>query len=53
MDAEQMAGRRAEPGTEWHARFLEAFQRSDYEAMVNYYRAYYPTHRGWSMRGPR
>lgn len=42
MDAEQMAGWRAEPGTEWHARFLEAFQRSDYEAMVNYYRAYYP-----------
>ena len=42
MDAARLAERRAEPGTAWHARYLEAFQRSDYEAMVNYYRAYYP-----------
>ena len=42
MDAEQLAARRAEPGTAWNARYREAFERSDYEAMVNYYRAYYP-----------
>ena len=42
MDAARLADRRAEPGSAWHARYLEAFQRSDYEAMVSYYRAYYP-----------
>ena len=42
MDPAQMAGRRVDPGDPWHARYLEAFQRSDYESMISYYRAYYP-----------
>ena len=42
MDAERLASRRAEPGTPWYDRYLEAFRRSDYESMINYYRAYYP-----------
>jgi|TARA_B100001971_G_scaffold167865_1_gene159120 pimeloyl-ACP methyl ester carboxylesterase len=40
MNAEQRA-RRWE-GTVWYERYLEAYRRSDYEAMLNYYRAYYP-----------
>jgi pimeloyl-ACP methyl ester carboxylesterase len=40
MDAEGRA-RRYE-GTVWYERYLEAYRRSDYEAMLNYYRAFYP-----------
>ena len=40
MDAESRAQRYA--GTVWYERYLQAYQRSDYEAMLNYYRAYYP-----------
>ncbi len=40
MDAERRAQRFA--GTVWYDRYLAAYQRSDYEAMLNYYRAYYP-----------
>ena len=42
MDPAQMAARRVDPGDPWHDRYLEAFERSDYESMINYYRAYYP-----------
>lgn len=40
MDAERRA--RSHEGTVWYERYLAAYQRSDYEAMLNYYRAYYP-----------
>jgi len=40
MDAERRAQSHA--GTVWYDRYLQAYQRSDYEAMLNYYRAYYP-----------
>jgi pimeloyl-ACP methyl ester carboxylesterase len=40
MDAERRAG--SHQGTLWYERYLSAYQRSDYEAMLNYYRAYYP-----------
>ena len=40
MNAEQRAGRYE--GTIWYERYLEAYRRSDYEAMLNYYRSYYP-----------
>ncbi|MDA0280412.1 MAG: alpha/beta hydrolase [Proteobacteria bacterium] len=40
MDAERRAG--SHQGTVWYERYLSAYQRSDYEAMLNYYRAYYP-----------
>ena len=40
MDAERRA-RRYE-GTVWYERYLQAYRRSDYEAMLNYYRAFYP-----------
>jgi pimeloyl-ACP methyl ester carboxylesterase len=41
IDAERRAQGHA--GTVWYERYLGAYQRSDYEAMLNYYRAYYPT----------
>jgi pimeloyl-ACP methyl ester carboxylesterase len=40
MDAKRRAQSHA--GTVWYERYLKAYQRSDYEAMLNYYRAYYP-----------
>ncbi len=40
MEAERRSERWA--GTVWYDRYLEAYRRSDYEAMLNYYRAYYP-----------
>lgn len=40
MDAERRA--QSYQGTVWYERYLAAYQRSDYEAMLNYYRAYYP-----------
>ena len=40
MDPEGRA-RRWE-GTVWYERYVEAYRRSDYEAMLNYYRSYYP-----------
>jgi pimeloyl-ACP methyl ester carboxylesterase len=40
MDAERRAQRYE--GTAWYERYLEAYRRSDYEAMLNYYRAFYP-----------
>ncbi len=40
MDAQRRA--QSHQGTVWYERYLAAYQRSDYEAMLNYYRAYYP-----------
>lgn len=40
MTAEQVAERYR--GSVWYERYLEAFRRSDFEAMINYYRANYP-----------
>ncbi len=40
VTAEALAGRIRDP--EAHAKYLEAFQRSDIEAMLNYYKANYP-----------
>ncbi|MEX0965366.1 MAG: alpha/beta hydrolase [Pseudohongiellaceae bacterium] len=40
MDAPRRA--QSHQGTLWYERYLAAYQRSDYEAMLNYYRAYYP-----------
>ncbi len=40
VTAEALAGRVRDP--EAHAKYLEAFQRSDIEAMLNYYKANYP-----------
>ncbi|MBZ5607888.1 MAG: alpha/beta hydrolase [Acidobacteriia bacterium] len=40
VTAEGLAGRFKDP--ELHAKYLEAFQRSDIEAMLNYYKANYP-----------
>ena len=40
VTAEGLAGRIKDP--EAHAKYLEAFQRSDIEAMLNYYKANYP-----------
>ena len=40
MDAERRA--QSHQGTVWYERYLGAYQRSDYESMLNYYRAYYP-----------
>ena len=40
MNAEQRA--QSHVGTVWYERYLAAYQRSDYEAMLAYYRAYYP-----------
>ena len=41
MSAEQLAGRHADDAVV-QGRYLEAFQRSDFEAMLNYYKANYP-----------
>lgn len=41
MSAEQLARRHANDPV-LHARYLEAYQRSDFEAMLNYYKANYP-----------
>ena len=40
MTAEGLANRFKDP--ELHAKYLEAFKRSDIEAMLNYYKANYP-----------
>ena len=40
MNLEQLAGRQRDPET--RAKYLEAFKRSDPEAMLNYYKANYP-----------
>ncbi|MEE2638608.1 MAG: alpha/beta hydrolase [Acidobacteriota bacterium] len=40
MEPERRASRWE--GSVWYDRYLEAYHRSDYEAMLNYYRAYYP-----------
>lgn len=40
MDAARRA--RNHEGTVWYERYLAAYERSDYESMLNYYRAYYP-----------
>ena len=41
MTAEQLA-RRHEGDATVHARYVEAYRRSDFEAMLNYYKANYP-----------
>jgi pimeloyl-ACP methyl ester carboxylesterase len=40
MNIEQLAERRA-GGTSWYERYIEAYRQSNYESMLNYYRARY------------
>ncbi len=42
LDADELAARRVATDSPWYPRYADAFRRSDFEAMMNYYRAYYP-----------
>ena len=44
MTPQTLSGWVADPSA--RARYVEAFERSDFEAMLNYYKRNYPTHRG-------